>query len=141
MINGCWKLKNISYTIPKNMRDRISMVINLKNQSLKSRLKWILTPNEKFSTKSAYELIIACNMGKIHDSENCKWTWTLKCPNKLKFFIWLCYLKRLPTNAYLRDIGINIQPYYTICRQVETITHIFLECPNTRKFLQKNKKY
>lgn len=59
----------ISYSIPKNIGDRISAMVIPENNSLKDRLKWALTPNGKFSIKSAYDHIISSNMDKIHESK------------------------------------------------------------------------
>lgn len=62
----------------------------------------------------------------------------LKCSNKLKFFIWLCYHSRLPTKSYLNHIGVVVDPLCPKCHSPETTKHIFLECNRAKKFWRKH---
>ncbi|KAK4709108.1 hypothetical protein R3W88_030033 [Solanum pinnatisectum] len=57
------------------------------------------------------------------------WIWKLHFPNKIKYFLWLCNHGRLKTGNYLYNIGMDIDPLCKICRQPETNSHIFLDCP------------
>lgn len=66
-----------------------------------------------------------------------KWIWKLNCPNKLKFFLWLCRLNRLQTCTYLNILGIKIDEKCYFCNYPESISHIFLEYSIAHNFWQK----
>lgn len=68
------------------------------------------------------------------DNKNFNWIWKMNCPNKIKFFIWLCQHERTPTSNYLQGLGMDVKPNYMVCGSIESIKHIFLECPLATKY-------
>lgn len=73
------------------------------------------------TTKSLPTLYMHTNT----DHRKFSWIWAL---NKIKFFIWLCYHNRLPTSIYLKNIGLDVDPFCKTRNQPEIIEHIFLQC-------------
>lgn len=63
-----------------------------------------------------------------------KWIWPLKFPNKIRYFLLLCTHDRLSTCDYLYHIGIKVEKTCYFCKEPVTLRHIFINCPNERKF-------
>lgn len=81
------------------------------------KLKWAITDNGQFTTKFAYDHITSTTKCNTTVEKDFNWVWKLSCPNKLRYFIWLCHHDRLPTKHYLYHIGINIDTLCSICHQ------------------------
>lgn len=97
------------------------------NDNSKDKAYWTHSPNEIFSVKSSY--ILTKNLYKPNIiSTNFLWIWNLHCPQKIKFFLWLCRLSKLPTSHYLNSIGMDLNPLCPSCNIPKTAEHIFLEC-------------
>lgn len=61
-----------------------------------------------------------------------KWTlgWKLKCPQKIRLFVWLLLHERLPFNTYICHIGIPCSNSCDRCEDdEETILHLLWDCP------------
>jgi len=130
--------------IPKEVENNIKAIYIPRNLNPVDTLTWSLTPHVFFSTSSAYKHATDNHSMTIHNTkdnhsmiiQNTKdynWIWSLNCPNKIKYFMWLCNHNRLPTCHYLNSVGINIEPLCVMCSRPETITHIFLHCNNVHQ--------
>lgn len=99
-------LKTSDVLLPNNILNlRISFVlpheiIQLFNNTYRSPFKkdtvtWKTSPKGLFSTSSVYKLLVGQHQRNI--TNNFSWFWRLHCPNKIKFFLWLCQHNRIPT--------------------------------------------
>ena len=61
------------------------------------------------------------------------WIWALKCPNRIKFFLWLFHHFILTTKSYHQYIRMDVSNLCNLCKNPETIEHIFVECSNVRE--------
>lgn len=87
---------------------------------------WTFTSNGKFTSRSCSNLVNQASPPLA----DFNWIWALRCPNKIKFFLWKYLHNKLPTRAYLNYIGINIDPTCPMCKtSTENLEHIFITCP------------
>ncbi|KAK4710440.1 hypothetical protein R3W88_004953 [Solanum pinnatisectum] len=79
----------------------------------------IWKPNSKgiLTTSSAYRFLQENKPEYQQNISNPSWIWSLNCPNKIKFFLWLCHHNRLPTKSYLKSIGIDISDLCNLCKK------------------------
>jgi hypothetical protein len=59
--------------------------------------------------------------------------WKVWVPSKCKFFIWLLLQNRVWTSDWLQQRGWQNQYFCPFCIRLETIGHLFMEWPITRK--------
>lgn len=59
--------------------------------------------------------------------------WSLKCPNKIKTFIWCACKNILPTKTHLKDRHIPIEVNCGLCESIETPEHTFWSCDLSRE--------
>lgn len=71
------------------------------------------------------------------DGKIFSWIWKLRCPNKIKLFVWLGQHDRIPTCHYLNNIGIDINPNCKVCGSVEITKQIFLDCTLVKRYWEK----
>ena len=106
--------------------DKLQIVVLTQLQ--KDRITWLHSSNGQYSAKSAYSLqfegLSRCSTAEI--------TWKTKAPPKCKFFIWLLLQDRVWTAARLQ-IRQWPNDYFQLCiRNLETATHLFVDCPVVR---------
>lgn len=69
---------------------------------IKDNLSWSLNPQGTQTTKNIYTHIKDKGEKNHKLDKDHTWIWKLHCPNKIKFFLWLCNYDRLPTYYYLK---------------------------------------
>ena len=86
-------------------------------------ISWGLTPNNSFSTKSAYKMIVALDNNGVArsstlDSQRNFWKnlWSLRVPNKVKHFAWRACNNALPTMANLAHKNISPSDVCKLCK-------------------------
>ncbi|XP_058758384.1 uncharacterized protein LOC131631617 [Vicia villosa] len=96
---------------------------------------WTATPEDIFSFSSFFNMLTQSRVpfGPIHFSNSVfKLIWKGDIPNKVKVFVWRCYINRVPTIDLLisREVSIPIGErkcvFCTVC--VESLNHTLLEC-------------
>ena len=107
---------------------------------LKDSLIWAWTANGRFPVKSAYKIAKKClkesshkaNAGSASKNDKMKslWNliWKLKCPNKIKQFMWRSCRDILPTKHRLKARGIHIEDDCDQCGLSESTGHVFWGC-------------
>lgn len=128
-----WDLKLTSFIFP----DNIFLIIKAFPMSLMSpfddTVSLKLTGNGCFSSWSAYNALTktptsASSMG---------WIWKLDILPKIKCFLWLCCLKRLPTKSLLhhrRIIHLFSETFCDSCFPLEDVRHVLWGCPRSFSF-------
>ena len=118
----------------------IILGISISPYLLNDSLIWVWTINGRFLVKSAYKVAQKCLKESSHKvdargaSKNYKmrslWNliWKLKCPNKIKQFMWRSCRDILPTKQRLKARGINIKDDCDHCGMHESTGHILLGC-------------
>jgi len=127
--NNILNLNEITFELSKDILLQINCTYTSHNKTDKA--VWRPSPHGTLSTTLVYKML--AEQDKTITFDGFRWIWPLHYPNKIKYFIWLCQHKRLPTRKYLHSIGIKIDPLCHICNKMETIEHIFVECYNYRK--------
>jgi hypothetical protein len=87
---------------------------------------WNLGKNGKFSVKSVYDGLTKNDCGFFH-----KRIWKGKILAKIKIFLWLMSCGAILTKDNLRKRNWQGDPSCVFCECVETIAHLFFQCPVT----------
>ncbi|CAN1729813.1 Putative ribonuclease H protein At1g65750 [Linum perenne] len=88
---------------------------------------WDDETNKNFSIRSAYKLITKTDGAPT--STNWKQVWNWRCPNKIRYFMWLATHGRLLTNEERRRRNIAANGNCPCCsRGAETTSHVLREC-------------
>lgn len=100
--------------------------------------KWDTTvwkPSTKgtLTASSSYRFLMENEHEDQQNLNNPCWIWALKCPNRIKFFLWLFHHYILTTKSYLQYIRMDVSNLCNLCKNPETIEHIFVECSNVRE--------
>lgn len=123
--HGSWNLNNLSIDLPHHLHNIITSTIIPHNSCEEDQPIRGLTSNACFSTGIMYNHLRNAESIDIIQ-RNFKLVWKAQAPNKIKTFLWLMIHYRLPTNSYLKHIGIPISPYCSYCQDLEEdINHIF----------------
>ncbi|KAJ8434447.1 hypothetical protein Cgig2_025417 [Carnegiea gigantea] len=78
-------------------------------------------------------MITKSNLSEPHESI-WKLIWTLKSPQRIKFFIWLAVHKRIMTNAHRARRQLSDNPLCNSCHNVEEdVLHILCDCQHARR--------
>ncbi|XP_021770711.1 uncharacterized protein LOC110734869 [Chenopodium quinoa] len=100
---------------------------------------WIFTRDGNFSTKSAYAAFIQGSFPVTSDGDSIpsswwKKFWAFPILPKWKMFFWKLLHGVTPVEALLCTKGIPVDPLCAFCHtSQETIDHLFLHCPFTRR--------
>jgi hypothetical protein len=101
----------------------------LQNNTADS-IRWILTADGSYSSKSAYALQFDGRILSPIDKE----VWKSWAPPNQKFFAWLLWQNRLWCADRLQHRGWPNEYFCPLCRRnLETAAHLFVECPKTQE--------
>lgn len=101
---------------------------------------WTWSSNGRFITKSAYRVVQKClkegnpkqDSGNSSDNSQMQaiWNliWNLRCPNKIKHFMWRSFKNILPTKERLRIKGVTQDNGCDLCGLSESSGHILWGC-------------
>lgn len=129
--NRVWDLENFLFHLPCNICSNINLTPVPPSNTKADGISWKGTSYGIFTTKSCYKLLSPTNP----TTNNYSWIWGLQYPSKIKIPIWKCSRNCLPSRAYLKKIGMNIDDTCTTCRaDVEDISHIFVYFASSRNF-------
>ena len=129
---GCWKSKLTKELFLPHEANSI-LAIPLTQVQVPDSLVQTVIANGVFSIRSAYHISHKALMkkegGECSDSSKmkCIWktVWKLKCPNKIKNFIWQLCKDILPINVKLRKRKILVPIDCDLCGGVESNGHVF----------------
>ena len=130
-----WKSDRInSIFLPHDAESILS--IPLSATSPVDHRVWSPTANGLFSVRSAYWIchkkLAKLDVGECSNSTKMislwKLVWQLRCPNKIKNFIWRACKDILPTKTKLRDRKIPLDVACDICGEAETAGHVLWGC-------------
>ncbi|TVU20661.1 hypothetical protein EJB05_36879, partial [Eragrostis curvula] len=107
------------------------MVLSLvKNQAEDDSIVWTPRPSGTYSARSAYLI-------QFKDVPKTKFkllVWKPWAPPKCRFFAWLLLHGRIWTAQRLQKRGWPNNYFCPMCyRNLETITHLFIECPAVQR--------
>jgi hypothetical protein len=92
-----------------------------------NQVLWALEPHGKFTVSSLYRKI---NQGPSLQHE--KLLWKSKLPLKIKIFLWQMAMGKMPANEQIHRRHGRSNGQCALCRQVESINHIFFSCAFAR---------
>ena len=87
-------------------------------------VKWSLTKNGIFSTRSVYSFLENSVAGP-----NCWWIWKAKLPLKIQIFMWQAFQDAILTRDNMRKRKWNGSPACSFCKEPESLNHLFFVCP------------
>ena len=129
--NGQWCFDSLSTSLPVDVR----ALVLAKGPISMDDDGWIWLPqvDGNFSTKLAY-LWMLCLMRNIPSNPRWKRVWKLKCPEKVKLLLWLCYHKARPMASLRYPHGLSSFPTCSKCNAPEeTIEHCLRDCAASRQ--------
>ncbi|KAJ3679650.1 hypothetical protein LUZ60_017661 [Juncus effusus] len=136
VISSNWDLSTLLLSNNPTISDqaaRLLTIINSTSLSLEPDTpKWRWTAQGSYSVRSAYNFFFKTNRNSHWNAK----VWQLKVPTKIRFFLWLLGLNRLPTQQNLQKKGWTTITACTLCStgSVETIQHLFILCPYSVHF-------
>ena len=89
----------ISFTIPENILLQMKATPLASDPSTQDTLVWAFFKDGSFDLKSAYLLAKDLNLLNLNTSYG-KWVWKATTTPRIKFFLWLCYHKSIPTREF-----------------------------------------
>ena len=93
-------------------------------------MTWKLTADGIYSARSAYHAQFFGSTDSIFPTK----VWKVWAPTKCKFFMWLVLQDRVWTAARLQQRGWPNEYFCQLChRNLETVDHLFIECPFVRQ--------
>lgn len=126
--DNTWNFANLSFDMPNTIISRIQNIhIPLVNSSTDTPF-WNNKVNGMLSTSSAYKLITHHSDNYCHPFPH-KWIWKTTATKKIKHFLWLLVLNRLPTASLLYYRNITLSSKCSICQNsFEDLTHLSIHC-------------
>ena len=100
---------------------------------------WLSTPNGEYTTKSGYHTAINMRTEDLEVNEEepalnwFKGVWNLHISPKIKMFLWKLFQKAIPVGEILVERHITTDGRCKRCGTLESIDHLFLQCPFARK--------
>lgn len=92
-----------------------------------------------YSIKSGYKLFVQLNQKGPVSNDDCqrRWwkiLWSLKIPNKIKFFVWRSYHNIIPTIVNLSRCHVETEAMCPLCQKdPETTDHALFKCKIAKK--------
>nr|WMB96745.1 hypothetical protein [Solanum melongena] len=128
---GSWNFSRIEDTLPEEQILQISSIWINPTDPNDDIVFWKLESDGNFSTKSAYESQL-----QTLPMRNSIWNhvWSLKCPNKLRIFVWRLVHGVIPTAEFLHHRHMTSQVLCFRCtQQVETSLHALRDCHRAKQ--------
>ncbi|KAL0007228.1 hypothetical protein SO802_008730 [Lithocarpus litseifolius] len=138
-VTGMWKVDLIRKTFFPHDADLI-LGIPLSPRMPEDSLIWAWSKNGNFTVRSAYRVALKTRQKARSDNEGgeCSnkgkiaslWEliWQLKCPNKIKHFLWRAFKNILPTNFCLASRKVTVDCSCGFCGGFESSGHALWDC-------------
>lgn len=94
--NGLWSLNSLPFNLHPHLTSLIQRIHLSRIPNLQDKPFWSLSKDGCFSTSSAYQSIKQQHRRDVQNPKNSQWIWKLSCPNKIKYFLWICQNGKLP---------------------------------------------
>lgn len=102
-------------------------VLNKHHNEDSDKISWKWTKTGLFCVKTTYDHLTSDDYGDAYTR-----LWKAKIPYKIKIFLWLLEKGATLTKDNMVKRNWNGDPTYRFCCAVETIDHLFFQCPTTR---------
>ena len=127
--NGNWDLRQLESFLPQDLIEEVRAVPILLENRGQDLSYWGCTSNGEFSVSSGYEIVVGLRDHTGGTLDNMKWIWHLRCPERIRVFIWILYLNKLNINEVRARKGMTAYAFCDQCPgKVESIEHVFCEC-------------
>lgn len=120
-VNWAWDLDRIAYPLPEELLFKINAIF--VSESLEEdALVWNNSSTGQFCSKSAYSMAMKVNPS----DKSSEWIWDINYLPKIKYFLWMASLGKIPTFNVLhgRDIDTSI-----LCPQCKSDVENPYPCP------------
>ncbi|KAH1063593.1 hypothetical protein J1N35_028580 [Gossypium stocksii] len=105
---------------------------------VEGRLLWIHDNQGVFSMRKLIEVLLSVGVDLSFDFDK---IWKLMVPLKVKSFLWMISIDRLPTKEFLIRRGVKLGQLGNGCpwcyRESETVVHLFFHCNFIESFWRK----
>ncbi|XVF12875.1 hypothetical protein REPUB_Repub08aG0157600 [Reevesia pubescens] len=127
---GNWDLHRLQTLLPPDLVEEVRAIPLMLGQPGVDLPYWGFTRNGDFNVSSAYEVVSKTLDVAVGDIRNTKWIWQLRCPERVRFFVWLLFHDKLNTNEKRVKKGMATSAACCFCMEaVESIQHVLMECP------------
>ncbi|KAG9148315.1 hypothetical protein Leryth_012269, partial [Lithospermum erythrorhizon] len=125
-----WNLDSIQYSLTSDiarliLATPVSLVPNSKDS-----ISWVDSPDGNFKLSIAYDQISKMPIYVF----SLEWIWSLKTHPRVKTFIWLTCLDKLPTKSSLFKKHLIPDHLCSSCFSEELCRHFLWECPRSLLF-------
>ncbi|XP_057449118.1 uncharacterized protein LOC130740498 [Lotus japonicus] len=131
--NGNWNLGNVYTLIPPEF---VQQLHNIEPRISHSRRDvWIWDKGETgcYSVKEAYQWLHRLKY-PLAVAGDWRWVWSLKVPERVRFFVWLVLHQSIQTNAYRYRCNMTATPNCSRCSATEEdALHCLRDCPHSRE--------
>ncbi|OIS98531.1 putative ribonuclease h protein, partial [Nicotiana attenuata] len=132
--DGYFNLTKLSFELPEDITLKIHSTYIQQSQSSRDKISWNSPGYSSFSIKESYDLITHQDTQIEENNLDYKWIWKSNTLNKLKYFMWLLTLNRLPTATFLAKRNICTSDICTICgTEKENIKHMLFYCTHSKE--------
>ncbi|OIT39909.1 putative ribonuclease h protein, partial [Nicotiana attenuata] len=132
--HGSFNLSTLSFEIPEDIIQKIHSTYIQQSQPGRDKISWNSPGHNSFSIKAAYDLASLQDTRTEENNLDYKWIWKCNTLNKLKYFMCLLTLNRLPTATFLAKRNICTSDTCTICgTEKEDIKHILFYCTYSKE--------
>ena len=123
---GEWNLEAIENWLTEEEKQAIE-VIPISEQEREDNLIWPYNSSGIYTVKFGYEVLKQDKMIKVSNASNVTssshivdrkiWNtiWSMKIPNKVKNFLWKCYVDAIPCCYELWKKKVRKNPYCLVC--------------------------
>ncbi|KAJ3679687.1 hypothetical protein LUZ60_017698 [Juncus effusus] len=136
VINSNWDLSPLLLSNNLIISDQAARLLTILNSTTLSSAsdnpKWRWTSDGLYSANSSYKFFFKTNRKSYWNAK----VWKIKIPMKIRFFLWLLGLNRLPTQHNLVRKGWSSISTCTLCSGglMESTVHLFLHCTYSMRF-------
>lgn len=122
-----WDLNKIRLHLPQ-YEDKIRLIISSSSRPMDKQV-WLPDSSGSYTMKSGYKQIFENKTVLSQDQFNwIKSVWKLHTSLKIYHFLWRALNNALPVGSLLATRGINAELKCKQCGELETISHLLLDC-------------
>ena len=123
---------SISFNLPDTIVQEINGIPTTVNPDQKDILMWAFSKDGSFSLNLAY--LLAKGLNPLNPMTTLgQWVWKSSTTPRIKYFLWLCVHRSIPTREVLSSRGFNLNISCELCGLAsKSILHTLRDCERAR---------
>lgn len=125
-----WNLSLCANDLPSSVQEKIQSIVVPVSPFVQDSLVWQPSKFGDVTAKEAYKWLLSNKKNLNSFCKDWKSIWHLRCPQKIRSFMWLVAHNRIPVHEILYRVGIGTSPKCPLCHNhFETELDHFFQCP------------